>query len=971
MKRSFALRALTGLMIAGLAYSPIASAGYKRVNKPNGADQMDVHIYQLDNGLTVYLTRNEETLRFYAEIAVRAGSKQDPADATGLAHYLEHLLFKGTSTLGTLDYAREKPYLDKITALYDEHFRTTDEARRKEIYAEINRTAQEGAQYAVPNEIDKLYKAMGGEALNAHTWQEETVYKVSLPMNRLEQWAAIESERFRDPVFRLFHTELETVYEEKNRTLDNKDRVISEAVGEALFKHHPYGQQSTIGTVEHLKNPNLHYIYDYFHRWYVPNNMGIFISGNIDIDATMQIIDRYFSSWERKDLPELKSYTEDPITGAEHVTVKYKAEPYVMLAFRTAAVNDPDADALRLLDMILDNSVAGLINLNLNQAQRVRDAGSYPYQFNEYGAQFLWGVPKDGQTLDEVEKLLLDQIEIIKNGEFEDWVLPAIVTDFKKNRKSGLESDFARVDMMRSSYIAFTDWDRAVNEIARMEKLKKKDIVRVARKYFDAGYISGRRLDEQQEIPSIQKPQIDAVSIDPSRQSEFARNILAMHVDPIEPVFVNPETDYEVAEYPEGVKLYYAPNPLNDLFSLSILVEFGTFEDNKIGVSTELLDKSGTARFSAEDLKKEWYKLGMDASVNAGDNETFIRIVGLDENFEKSLALLLEWVREPRADDETLETLKQIILVSREDEKKDPGTLSRALSLYNRYGEESSFLRRMSSEELQQLTVDDLLGVIRGLLGYKHVIAYTGSLPLDEVKAVLAKLHPLTGTLKDPPAFRFLHAREPQNTEILFFNKEAAQAQVRLEYASGEYEKDLLLPAEMYNNYFAGGMSGIVFQELREARALAYSVGALYHVGTRIDDENLMIGAIGCQADKTPEAVAAFIDLMDNLPESPERMDEALRAMDNQYRTGKLGFRDVIGAVRAWEKLGLAPDPRKAEFEALQHSGLDTVLAFHQQRVKGRPKLISVVGDQSRIDLNALKEFGTVTEVGLSDLFVE
>jgi predicted Zn-dependent peptidase len=361
----------------------------------------------------------------------------------------------------------------------------------------------------------------------------------------------------------------------------------------------------------------------------------------------------------------------------------------------------------------------------------------------------------------------------------------------------------------------------------------------------------------------------------------------------------------------------------------------------------------------------------MDASVSAGDNETFIQITGLDEHFEKSLSLLLEWIRAPRADEETLETLKQIILVSREDEKKDPGTLSRALSLYNRYGEESSYLRRLNAAELQALTADELLGVVRGLLGYKHVITYTGSLPLEEVKAVLSRLHPLSGELKDPPPYRFLTAREPASTEILFFNKEAAQAQVRLEYASGEFEKDVLLPAEMYNNYFAGGMSGIVFQELREARALAYSVGALYHVGTRTGDENLMIGAIGCQADKTPEAVAAFVDLMDNLPESPERMEEAIRSMDNQYRTSKLGFREVIGAVRSWEKRGLGPDPRKEHFEALQHAGLDTVTSFHRERVKGRPKLISIVGDQNRIDMRALEEFGKVVEVSESDLFVD
>lgn len=948
-----------------------AFAGYKRVNVANPDDQMGVHIFELDNGLRVYLTENKETLRFYAEIAVRAGSKQDPPDATGLAHYLEHLLFKGTEHLGTLDYEKEKPYLDEITELYNEHFVTKDEAKRKAIYAKINQASQEAAQYAIPNEIDKLYKAMGGTALNAHTWHEETVYKVSLPMNRLQQWAAIESERFKDPVFRLFHTELETVYEEKNRTLDNKDRIISEAVNRVVFKKHPYGQQTTIGKVEDLKNPNLDYIYNFFHTYYVPNNMAIFISGNIDIDETIKTIDKYFSSWKAKPLPEPREYSEDSLHGREHIEVGYKSEEYALLAFRTAPNGSDDAEELKLLDMILDNSVAGLINLNLNQKQRVRQAGSYPYLLNDYGVQYLWGIPKEGQSLQDVEQLLLDQVEIIKKGEFEDWILPAIVTDFKKTYKGSLESDFSRVQLMRDAFLSHTDWDKAVEEIRRMEKVTKADIVRVANKYFGDNYVSGYRIDEQQEIPSITKPKIDAVDIDPSRQSKFAKKILQMPYDPIQPVFVDPGKDYKVVSYPEGVDLYYAPNPINDLFSLSILVEFGTQEDNKIGIASDLLDKSGTSRYTSSELKKEWYKRGMDASVSAGDNETFIRISGLDENFEDSLALLLEWLREPSADDATLETLKQIILTNRQDEKKDVQSINRALTLYNRFGQESSYLRRLPDAAVESLGKDELYDLIRGLLGYKHIIAYTGSLPLEEVQRIIEKHAPLSDELREPPPYRFLRARVPEETEIYFFDKEMAQAQVRIEFGSGIYSEAVLTPADLYNSYFADGMSGIVFQELRESRALAYSAGALYHVGTRINDQNLMIGALGCQADKTPEAVHAFIDIIDNLPQSTDRFEEAVTALENQYRTSKLGFRQVIGAVRGWELRGLEPDPRKKRFEQILDAKFDQVLKFQKERVEDRPKLISVVGDKNRIDMDKLSQYGTIKEVSLDDIFVD
>ena len=363
----FAVRGL--IVLLALAVLPVW-ADYERVNEPNPDDPMAVHIYKLANGLTVYLTENHETPRFYAEIAVRAGSKQDPAESTGLAHYLEHLLFKGTDELGTINYEAEKPHLDKISELYQEHFAATDPAERAAIYAQINAEAQRAAQYAVPNEMDNLYNAMGASHLNAHTSDEETVYKVSLPSNRLEQWAMLESERFWNPVFRIFHTELETVYEEKNRSLDNKDWITYEQHARTLFPEHPYGTQPTIGLVEHLKNPSLVNIHNYFDTYYVPNNMAICISGDIDIEETIKVIDQYFSAWEAKPLPEPKSW-DTGIEGVVRTEVKFPGEEEVVISWLTVPKGHPDEHALTIADFVLDNSVAGLVNINLNQRQAV------------------------------------------------------------------------------------------------------------------------------------------------------------------------------------------------------------------------------------------------------------------------------------------------------------------------------------------------------------------------------------------------------------------------------------------------------------------------------------------------------------------------------------------------------------------------------------------------------------------------
>lgn len=947
-------------------------ASYELIYPPNPDDPLQAQVYELDNGLQVYLSSNPSEPRFYAEIAVRAGSEQDPADATGLAHYLEHLLFKGNQHLGTLDYEAEQPYLQQITDLYEEHFRETDPARRAEIYSEINRLSQEAAAYAVPNEIDKLYSVMGATGLNAHTWHEETVYKVGLPSNRLEQWAEIESDRFIDPVFRLFHTELEVVYEEKNRTLDNRDRLSYYALADLLYKNHPYGQQTTIGDAEHLKNPSLVYIQEYFDTWYVPNNMAIFISGDINIDETIELVADKFSRWESKPLPQRQSWDEAPIDQVERVEVTYPGQEEVQMAFRTVPNGHPDQEALMLLDMILDNNTAGLINLNLNQRQLVQAAGSSPEFLNDYGSQRLWGVPRDGQTLEEVEQLLLDQIEIIKNGEFEDWILPAIVNDFKRMEKQSLESNTARVSMMRQAFLSETDWPVATEQIARLESVTKEDVVAVANKYFsNNNYVAVHRVDGPADIPEVEKPQIDPVNIDPSRQSAFAAEILAMPYHEIEPTYLVEGQDYEIVSYADGVPLYYAHNDLNDLFTFSITIDVGTETDDRLSLASSLMPRVGTVDYPATELQKQWYRLGSDFRFGTSENQTSISISGMDPQFEETLTLMLSLINDPQADADTLEQLKGRIIQARADQREDPQAISRALYLYNRYGEDSPMLKAMTSDQIRAVQLDELLSLVSSLVEYEHTISYTGSMSVEEVTDILNQHHMAGDNLRTPPPYQYHYARAFNDNQIYIIDRETAQAQVRMEFPDDRYDESLVVPASLYNNYFGSGMSSVVFQELREARALAYSAAARYAQGSRQESETLMLGVIGTQNDKAVEATQAFVDLIDNLPQSNERFLDAKGSLINLYRTSTLSARQIPGTVRGWQELGLNGDPRPERFQQLQNASIENMTEFHQQHVSGSPKLISIVGDTSRMDLDALAEMGTITELTVDDVFVD
>ena len=934
------------------------------------SSSMQVITHTLKNGLTVYLSPNHETPRFYAEIVTRAGSKHDPETNTGLAHYLEHLLFKGTQSFGTIDFEKEKPLLDQISSLYEQRSVEKNETKREEIYRKINEISTQASTFAVPNEMDRVYGNMGGKGINAHTWHEETVYKVDLPANRLIHWAKIESERFANPVFRLFHTELETVYEEKNRSIDNKDRLLNREVNNLLFKVHPYGQQPTLGSIEHLKNPSIKAIEEFYATHYVPENMAICISGDIDPAETIRIIEEHFSSWKSSAAlrPEPK-WKEQPLSGREFVQVQYLGEEQLLLGFRTAPRYHTDYHALRLTDMILDNSVAGLINLDLVEKQLVRSAGSYPQNYNDHGIHFFYGIPKEGQSLDQVEKLILSQINRVREGDFEDWVIPAVINDFKKQQKEDREKNAKRVELMRDTFLSFVDWETTNKEIQELEQLSKEDIVRVANQYYGDDYVVGFRIDKQHKLPSIEKPKIDPLVIDPDRESNFMREIKSIPFEPFTPKFIVEGKDYIVKEISPGIKLIHVNNPLNDLFTLEMRMKIGSRHQPMLPYAKRMLDRSGAGEISSNDLKIEWYKIGTDFAFAVRERMSSLMMTGLDENFEASLKLCRDLIEKPNISNETWEETKSIIFSERDDEQKDSRAISNALAHFHRYGKRSRYLDRPSDEDLNASTVQSLGSLLKSSLLAERTILYYGPQSPDEVIESIGKGFIGDSTITQPAEFSPLRSFNPIQNQIYFFEKEMAQAQVRLEFSVGMYNEEKVPAAQLFNEYFGGGMAGLVFQELREARALAYSAWAHFFTPSHPDEENILVGSIGCQADKTIEAVGAFMDLLEKMPINQTRWDSAHSSIMSSYRTNPIPYRGTGGFVYDVNTLGLINDPRKSRFERTSKADIKTLSEFYDNSIRNQAKLLSIVGDSSKIDLNELEKIGPVVQIKTEQLF--
>ncbi|NQZ56589.1 MAG: insulinase family protein [Lentisphaeraceae bacterium] len=924
--------------------------------------------YTLSNGLQVYLTENHEKPVFYSEIVVRAGSSSDPAESTGIAHYLEHMLFKGTDKFGTKDFTKEKVHLERITELYEKHFSSSDADERTKIMAEISRESAAAAKYAIPNEFDRMYQELGGSKVNAHTSNEETVYKVECPANALEKWCAIESERFRNPVFRLFQTEIEAVYEEKNGSLDRKESALYEAFLAGVYKNHPYGQQTTLGTVEHLKSPSIKRMYEFYNTYYVPNNMAIIISGDIQPQEAIKHISKYFSKWQRREMPEEKSWEEMAFVNEEVVNVDFPGEEQLMMGFRSVPESHPDTYALQLMDMILDNSQAGLINLNLNQTLKVKRAGCYPMTFRDYAHQVFYAIPAKGQSLAEAKDLLLKEMSKVKKGEFDESLIPAIIADFSKTIQQRLESNSGRVSTLRDLFISRRSLNDYSAYLARMKKLNKQDVVRVAQKYLGDNYLVAYRHNRQITKVKMEKPKFEKVKAATAFTSLFTENIKTIKLKKKEARFVNFDKDLSQEVLGENFTYFHVENPVNKLFSLQMKIPFGKQRDQFLPIVSGLLQQASIPGMSAAEIQKKFYSLAADFAVSVGTNETSITLQGLDSNFTESFELLNKLLNSFTLDQGKIDKYIAQALDSREKRLQEPKQLARALNYLSRYEDESPYINELNKEALLEVHFDDLRNSFTSLLKYEMRLSYTGSLDAANVKRVTEKL--LSVKRQKAPKAKELLIKSYKNPRINFVDFDTVQTRIRMEFPGEFYNLENHVEYQFFNEYFDGSLGSIVFQEIRETRALAYSAWSVFYPRENKNQQNVMIASLACQADKTIEAMEVFHDIVFNTPLLQKRFDVAKSALLRKMESANVGFRERSAVVQKWQELGLVnEDPRVKRFERIKNMTMADVKKFVDEKIKGNKFVISILGDKKRIDMEKLKQFGEIREVAKKELF--
>ena len=963
MKKSFFFISMSILVV--LFSTSCSKYSYETVKN----DPTKTRIYTLENGLKVYLSVNKDEPRIQTYIGVRVGSKNDPAETTGLAHYFEHLMFKGTKNFGTSDYEAEKPLLDKIEQLFENYRNTKDDAERKAIYAEIDEISQEASKIAIPNEYDKLMASIGANGTNAFTSFDVTAYTENIPSNEIENWAKIQADRFTNPVLRLFHTELETVYEEYNMSLTRDTWRVYDTLMNALFPNHPYGTQTTIGTQEHLKNPSIINIKNYFDKYYIPNNMAVIMVGDFNPDEVIKIIDQYFGKMEKKELPEFNAEPEQPINEPVVKEVIGLETAKVALGFRFPAANSDEVKILELVDYMLINGKAGLIDLNLIQKQKVLKASGSVDALAEHSIYYLEGTPKENQTLDEVKDLLLGQLDLLKKGEFDEDLLQAVRNNFRLERYYQQQYPWYSAYMLLNSFVNNIPWKDEVGKLDYQAKITKQDIVDFCNKYFQNNYAVVYKREGKPNDKKIDKPTITPISANRDEESAFLSEMKARTVKPIEPVFIDYGKDLSKLTVKNSIPLLYKKNDINPLFSLYYVFEMGNNNDKALGAAFKYLDFLGTTKHTAEEIKSQFYKMACRFGVFAAEDRVYVYISGLSENFEKAIELLEERLADAQADMEIYNTLVLDMMKERADAKLNQQTNFSRLRNYAIWGAFSPITNILSKNELVAMNPDELVNRTKNLKNYEHTIMYYGPLSEKQITKFINDKHVVAENLMPVPEKAKFAQQDVTENSVLLAEYDAKQIYMSMVNKCGSFDKNIEPVRWLYNEYFGGGMSSIVFQEMREARGLAYSAWAGYNRPGKPQYAYYIYSFIATQNDKMMDAIGAFMEILNDMPESQKAFDIAKENLITNIRTERILREDILWSYINDTEFGYTTDSRKDIYDNVQNMTINDVLTFQQEYVKGRPYTYCILGDSKDLDLKSLEKIGKIKKLTKEEIF--
>jgi predicted Zn-dependent peptidase len=825
----------------------------------------------------------------------------------------------------------------------------------------------------IPNEYDKLMSSIGSQGTNAYTSNDVTCYVENIPNNEIENWAKVQSDRFQNMVIRGFHTELEAVYEEKNISMASDNDKEFAALWKLLTPTHPYGTQTTIGEQEHLKNPSIINIQNYFHRYYVPNNVAICLAGDFDPDQTIAIIDKYFGSWKKSDNLTRPEFSLQPdITAVKDTAVVGKEAENVMLAWKFKGANDKESDVLDVIEDMLSNGKAGLMEVDLEQQMKLASAGAFVYGLHDYSAFILAGNPNKGQKLEEVRSLMLQEMAKLRRGEFDNDLLPSVIANKKLNFYRGLDSNDNRASIMVDAFINDEKWEDVAGKLERQSKLTKQDIVDFANKYLrDDNFICVyKQMGEDTTLKKIEKPAITPIPANREYESAFVKEIKNAQVPEIQPQFLDFKKDLTVGKTSRKLPLVYKQNTQDDLFNLVFRYEFGDEDDIRYSYAAQYLDYIGTDKKSVSAIKQAFYKLACNFSIAQSSKTLQISLNGLNENLPAALRLTEEILHHAKADKTSWNQFIDLIEKQQQDAKTNQMSNFSYLWDYSTYGAYNPTRNAIKTADLRKMDPQELVNLLGGLNNIEHTVAYYGPYSEKQLNALLAKEHKTAKKLAAVPEGKEYKMEEIKQNEIYIAPYDAKNIYLRSYQNTGKKSdvKDGAL-ISLFNEYYGGGMNTIVFQELRETRGLAYNAGAAYYTPVRKDEKDYFMRHIITQNDKMMDCIHVFDEITDNLPQNEASFNLAKQNLMKSIQSRRVTKAGVINAYFNAKLMGIDYDVTKLYYEQLPSLTLQDITNFEKQNIVGKPYRMVILGDEKNLDMKSLEKIAPIKRLSQEEIF--
>lgn len=932
--------------------------------------------FKLRNGLSVYVWEDESKSDVFGLVGVRTGSVNDPAEYTGLAHYLEHVMFKGTDKIGALDWEKEAPIYKEIIAKYDRMADETDPVKKEAISKEINGLTVSAGEISLPGEYSNLMESMGAKGVNAGTSYDLTYYHCSFPAYQINKWLEISSQRFLNPVFRSFQSELESVYEEYNRAQDNPNNRQQQFIMGKAFEGHPYSR-AIIGLPEHLKNPRLSKLIEYYNAWYVPENMVLVLAGNIKADQISRRIAATFGRLPARPVPERNTYPEKEIKGRTQYTAKIGHYPQVRLVFGGVPAGHPDEDAIDIAMSLLSNgSQTGTLDKLVIDGE-LTTAGAYSMAFRERGRCFVYCIPlydenqRRFESNKSAEKKALKAIEQIAGGEFEDWKIDAIKAELCRSFDLGMESNERKAETLMSAFVNGKEPDEVLNYKDKIMSVTNEDVKRVAKQYLSGNYlalyIEKGKADKQEKI---KKPGYKPVEPPTGQQSLYATQFRNLPIGTVEEKFID-FSDVQVKQLNDRSKMYYTPNTENNIFRLVLQYGAGTQQFPKLGVAAELMNNAGImGSYEPQQLKEELSKLNVSCYVTAGQNYLTIVMEGFEQTLPQACQLLSRQILMPKLDERQLSRLKGSELGSRQQRKSNVSVLGSALRQYVLYGEKSLFIDELTDKELYELQISELTGDINRASNYEAKIYYTGNLPFDQAYDILSKNLPLVANERPSVSPNPVPlAPVAENTVYFLPNSDAEQAQIYLYVPMMKTHRKDDVVKDAFNQYFGMDFNGLVLNEIREKRSMAYSAYALALTQGMEGRDTYLGGYVGTQNDKANDALDILMGLVTDMPKNADRIDNIKSYLRQEALTSHPDFRDKAMYLVNLGYQGYEGDPARENLPKIDALTFEDIVRFYETYIKGKPYCIGIMGNPKDIDVKRLEKFGKVVRLNEKKLF--